>query len=167
MLPNRKKYLYRIAVISLYLLITPVISLRATNITVDDIAQGLMCQCNCSMLVSACEGSMSCGSAADMKKIISQKIKSGQSKDSIISYFVKIYGEKVLASPTKKGFNLTAWITPFAVLIGGIILIITVIRKWSKRGKASVENESREFQEHNVDERYIDTLNKELKEYEY
>ena len=48
----------------------------------------------------------------------------------ILQDFVSQYGEKVLAAPTKSGFNLTAWILPFAALLIAGILVTSVIRTW-------------------------------------
>ena len=49
------------------------------------------------------------------------------------------YGETLLAAPTKKGFNLTAWVTPFlAILVGGCLVVLTLIR-WTKRHTDSRE----------------------------
>ncbi len=47
---------------------------------------------------------------------ITELIGQGQNKDQIIAYFVGQYGEKMLAAPAKKGFNLVAWVVPEADL---------------------------------------------------
>ena len=46
--------------------------------------------------------------------------------------FVAEYGEVVLAAPTKKGFNLTAWVLPFVMLVVGGGVVRAVIRRWSR-----------------------------------
>src|SRR3989304_7142223 len=92
-------------------------------LTVNDIASNLACQCGCNMLVSACEGAMSCHWAGQAKETIQTMINKGKSKEAIIGYFVSLYGEKVLASPTKRGFNLAAWIIPLlSFLLGGFLI---------------------------------------------
>lgn len=58
----------------------------------------------------------------------------GLDKSSILAHFASKYGEKILSSPTTRGFNLTAWITPFAALLfGGGVVILTLLR-W-RRGR--------------------------------
>lgn len=45
------------------------------------------------------------------------------------------FREQVLAVPTKKGFNLTAWILPFVALVAGAALIYALLRLWVLKGK--------------------------------
>ena len=69
-----------------------------------------------------------------MRGAISLAIKQGKSSDEIVNAFVLKYGEEVLAAPTKKGFKLTAWITPFlAIFIGGITLFF-ILKAWVLKG---------------------------------
>jgi len=62
-------------------------------------------------------------SDAGFSKIIKGKIveliRDGKSDEEIIQYFVKRYGEWILRSPTKTGFNLILWMLPgIGILIG-------------------------------------------------
>ena len=43
----------------------------------------------------------------------------GKSKPEVLQAMVAQYGERILAAPTKEGFNLTAWIIPFVMLVAG------------------------------------------------
>jgi cytochrome c-type biogenesis protein CcmH len=91
----------------------------AVSVTVGEITQELTCTCGCNMLVSACEGAMECSAANGIKAQVMEKLNRGQSKEEIIGYFVNRFGEKILSAPTKKGFNLTAWILPFFAIVSG------------------------------------------------
>ncbi|MBI2950682.1 cytochrome c-type biogenesis protein CcmH, partial [bacterium] len=44
------------------------------------------------------------------------------------------YGEVVLAAPTKKGFNLTAWILPFVAILAGAGIVRAVVKRWTRPG---------------------------------
>jgi len=79
-----------------------------------------------------CNGSES----EQLRQEIRQKLAAGQSKEEIIAYYVGIYGEEILAVPTKKGFDLTAWIVPPLAVIGGIILVYLVLSRWVRNHKA-------------------------------
>jgi cytochrome c-type biogenesis protein CcmH len=46
-------------------------------------------------------------------------LESGLTVDQIIKMQVDEYGETVLSAPSKFGFNLTAWLTPFVALVAG------------------------------------------------
>ncbi len=97
----------------------------------DAIQQNLMCQCGCTMVLYSCD----CGTAEQMRGEIKTMLGEGKTQQQVLDYYVGKYGEKVLAAPTKQGFNLTAYITPFAgiVVAGGSILL--VLRQWVFRGK--------------------------------
>ena len=140
------------------LLASPV---RADSPTVSGISKELICQCGCTLVLANCNHD-ECMSRDAMTTLIEQKIAEGQSSEQIIQFFVAQYGEKVLASPPKQGFNLTAWILPFAAILGGGGIIYIALRKWVKRGKqsqASVEAEKEE------DEKYRRQLEKELEDF--
>ena len=131
---------------------------RADSPTVNDISKELICQCGCDRVLD----SHVCDTQEAMTALIEQKIAEGQTREQIIQFFVAQYGEEVLASPPKRGFNLTAWILPFAVILGGGGIIYIALKKWVRRGRqsqASVEVEEEE------DEKYRRQLEKELEEF--
>ena len=96
-----------------------------------EIEKELMCQCGCTMVVDICE----CDTAKQIRTRITELIDQGQDKDQIIASFVNQYGEKMLSSPPKKGFNLVAWIVPFAAIAAGAAALFFILRAWAKRGK--------------------------------
>lgn len=115
-------------------LILPVIMLFtgtgiAEEITAKDVARDLMC-INCpSELASVCP----CPGAKQMREYITQALKEGKSKEDIKRYYVEQYGERILAAPPARGFNLLAWLLPIISIFGGLIFILLVIIKWVKR----------------------------------
>jgi len=134
---------------------------KADSPTVGDVSKELVCQCGCNMVLSNCNH-VGCASVEAMTASIEQQIVQGGTKDQIIQFFVELYGEQVLSSPTKRGFNLTAWVLPFgALLIGGIIVYIA-LRAWVRQGRRpqGVEVEAEEG-----NEEYQHRLEKELKEF--
>lgn len=98
--------------------------------TVEALGRELMCQCGCGLTVDACGGAMECSTADQMKGLIAAKLSAGEGREEILAYFQGQYGEKVLAAPKKEGFNLTAWVLPFAVIAAGGLLIYTVLTRW-------------------------------------
>ncbi len=134
----------------------------ALALTVDDVARDLICPCGCGKMLDVCEME----SAKEMKGLIGEKIAQGETKDQIIGYFVSQYGEKVLAAPTKKGFNLTAWVAPFLVIGLGAGIISLVIVKWVLRGKIR-EEEIKKTQQEKVQGKYAAKLKKELEKFEF
>jgi cytochrome c-type biogenesis protein CcmH len=105
---------------------------------------------------------MECGAAADIKNQIMEKLNSGMSKNEVLSFFVNRYGEKILSSPTHRGFNLTAWILPFAVVIFGIGTVYALLKSWTSRKKPRYEQVS--FKEE--DEVFLERIEEELRSLE-
>jgi len=101
--------------------------------TLSDIKTSLICTCECNMTVAACEGTMTCGTSAKLTSEAKELMKKGLSKAEILDVFVSRYGEQILSAPTKKGFNLIAWILPFITLGAVGLGIIALLRRWTKR----------------------------------
>ncbi|MAF85181.1 MAG: hypothetical protein CL875_01640 [Dehalococcoidales bacterium] len=135
---------------------------RADATTVSGISGDLVCQCGCMMVLSNCSHA-GCAVREAMTTLIAQKIDGGQSKEQIIQSFVAQYGEQVLASPPKRGFNLTAWILPFAAILGGGGVIYVALKKWVRRGRQSQPSAMVEAEAGN--EEYQHQLEKELKDF--
>jgi cytochrome c-type biogenesis protein CcmH len=71
--------------------------------------------------------------AEDMKRRIRELVAEGRSDTEIKAHFTDRYGEWILLTPTRSGFNLTAWLLPFfVVLIGGFSLFV-LARRWSRQ----------------------------------
>ncbi len=131
--------------------------------TVNEIAQSLACPCGCSMLVSACEGTMECATASDIKNQIVTLLDEDNTTEEVLAYFVAGYGEQILSSPTKRGFNLTAWILPFAAVFFGSGALYGVLKKWNTpTGKPETEQVS--FKQE--DQAYLKRIEKELRTFE-
>ena len=109
--------------------------------SVDDIAGQLMCQCGCGLVVQACGGAMDCSIGDQMKAAIGDQLAQGKTRQQILSYFASVYGDVVLAAPSKSGFNLSAWLMPFAVVAAGAVILAWVLRLWLGRGQRETPEE--------------------------
>ena len=147
-----------VALIGIILLATP----ASANSQADEVAQQVLCQCGCNLSVANC-AHQECSSRDAMKKLIVEKLDSGMSETQVIQYFVSQYGEQVLVSPPKKGFNLVAWITPFAVILIGALVVWLALKKWVWRGK--IEVQSTTTAEDPEDEEYRLRLEQDLKKF--
>jgi Cytochrome C biogenesis protein len=90
----------------------------------------LMCQCGCAQLLGECDH-YGCPSRGAEQSELAAGIAAGQSDQQIFDSFVTKYGATVLAAPTTKGFDLVAWIAPFAVFAAALLGTILLIRRWS------------------------------------
>ncbi len=96
--------------------------------TQQDIEEALTCQCGCGLTVHSCNH-LNCGSGEPMKKEIAERLARGETRDQILAAFTTRYGEKVLSSPTFRGFNWFAWLTPFAAVLTAAAGLVIVIRR--------------------------------------
>lgn len=115
------------SILTLILLATPVYAALSSK----DIEKELMCQCGCTMVVDVCD----CETANQIRTKIAELMNQGQNKDQIVAYFVGQYGEKMRSSPAKKGFNLVAWVVPFAAVVAGSTGLYFILRAWTRKGK--------------------------------
>ena len=75
--------------------------------------------------------------AKQMKQIIRDRLAAGESEETIVDYFVSVYGESILASPPKRGIWLIAWVIPFIALIFGTIIVVTFARSLKRATTAA------------------------------
>jgi cytochrome c-type biogenesis protein CcmH/NrfF len=72
-----------------------------------------------------------CPASPGMLNELRLGISNGQSDKEILNSFVAKYGAIVLAAPTGEGFDLVAWIAPFAVFAAALLGTILLVRRWS------------------------------------
>ena len=99
--------------------------------------------------------------SAQMRDLVLKKLRHGETKEEVLQYFASKYGERVLAEPTKGGFNRMLWLLPFIIVVVAVVVISLLMRQWSTR--ASVEIEPR--LDENLQSEYVTRLEKELKEF--
>lgn len=73
--------------------------------------------------------------AREMRATIREGLREGKTAAEIRSEFAAAYGEWVLLSPPRRGFNWVVWATPFLLLTGGVALTVLSVRRWSGRGR--------------------------------
>lgn len=102
---------------------------------VREISKGLRCP--------VCNGETVADSNApisvQMRGIVREKLQAGESPDQIRAYFVARYGPEILLTPETSGFTLGVWIMPIVALVGGFLIVLAVLRSWSRRGAGPAE----------------------------
>ena len=95
-----------------------------------DLNHRLMCTCGCAQMLGECNH-VGCPSSGQELSELSADIAAGMSDQQIFSAFTAKYGATVLAAPTTHGFDLVAWIAPFAVFGAALLGTILLIRRWA------------------------------------
>ena len=123
---------------ALLLAIAVCFSLGATDAgsRFNDLGHRLMCTCGCAQMLGECNH-VGCPESGRMRNELSAAIASGLGDKEILDSFANKYGATVLAAPTTQGFNLVAWIAPFAVFLAALLGTYLLVRHWSV-GKTQV-----------------------------
>lgn len=90
----------------------------------------LMCTCGCAEILGECNH-VGCPISTGALDELRAGIAANQSDQQILDSFVAKYGAVVLAAPTTHGFDLVAWIAPFAVFAAAALGTILLVRRWS------------------------------------
>jgi cytochrome c-type biogenesis protein CcmH len=97
--------------------------------TVREIAAQLRCVVCQNLSVADSPSEM----ANQMRGIIRERLQAGDTPEQVVAYFVDKYGEWVLLSPRPRGFNLLVWILPFVGIAVGLVAVLLLARRWSRR----------------------------------
>src|SRR5262249_549726 len=124
---------------------TPVAVLRV-KAEIDhahELGKRVKCSCGgCEQTAGTCYhvgGAFSgpCDVAKTMISKIQGQLNKGLTDDQVIEAMIKEYGPGAYVEPPKQGFGLVAWVMPGVYLISGALLVVFVIGRWRKRGKAA------------------------------
>jgi cytochrome c-type biogenesis protein CcmH len=75
--------------------------------------------------------------AQQMRAVVRDRLRAGQTPDEVRAYFVSRYGEWILLEPTMKGLNVVLYVLPVVLIGGGLLLVVFLVRRWT--GQASAE----------------------------
>ncbi|HEU5350457.1 MAG TPA: cytochrome c-type biogenesis protein CcmH [Terracidiphilus sp.] len=90
----------------------------------------LMCICGCNELLGECNH-VGCTTSTQENAELRADISQGMSDKEILASFSQKYGLTVLAAPPTHGFDLIAWIAPFAVFAAALFGTILLVHQWS------------------------------------
>ncbi len=103
----------------------------ATSEEIKEVAREMVCLCgSCnreSLATCLCTAF-----AVPQRQEIGVALDAGKTQQEIIDAYIDRYGQLILAVPPAAGFNLAAWIAPFAALVFGIFLVRSVLVNWSR-----------------------------------
>jgi cytochrome c-type biogenesis protein CcmH/NrfF len=126
---------YRVRYLAQAVLVAVVVcfSLGATDTTArfNNLGRKLICTCGCAQGLLGCDH-VGCPNRGGEMDQLRSGIASGQSDSLILQGMVERWGATVLGAPTTQGFDLVAWIMPFAVAAVALIGTILLVRNWAK-----------------------------------
>lgn len=69
--------------------------------------------------------------ALEMRDLIKDQLRSGQTPDQVTQYFLAKYGEWILLEPKAEGFNVVVYALPVVALLGGLAIVWRAVRRWT------------------------------------
>jgi cytochrome c-type biogenesis protein CcmH len=99
----------------------------------DDLEHHIHCQCGCMLDIYTCRTTdFSCPVSPSMHVDVMGLVAGGYGEQEILAAFRKVYGERVLMAPAKEGFNWLGYLTPFVILGAGSVLVLALLKHWSR-----------------------------------
>jgi len=132
-------------------------ALAATNVELDDRVREIASELRCVVCQNLSVADSPSDLAREMRALVREQVKQGKSGEEIQSYFVSRYGEYVLLSPPKRGFNLLVWGLPFLAVVAGGGVVYLVARRWTGQAPATAAA---------VDPMYVERVRRDLEERE-
>jgi cytochrome c-type biogenesis protein CcmH len=69
--------------------------------------------------------------ARQMRAVVRDKLRAGETPDEVKAYFVSKYGEWILLEPTMTGLNILLYVIPVLLVVGGLALVAVLVRRWT------------------------------------
>lgn len=126
--------------------------------TMDDKVRRISHQLRCPTCQAQSVKESEAGLSVNMKNKVRQLLEEGKSEQEVLDFFVERYGEWILRSPQKKGFNLLLWVTPLVLVLLAIGLMVRYLYNRTPKAtsspappltdkeKAAVDKELEQFQ---------------------
>jgi cytochrome c-type biogenesis protein CcmH len=76
--------------------------------------------------------------AQQMRSVVRDRLRSGESPEQVKAYFVSRYGEWILLEPKMSGLNVLLYAVPVILVIGGLALVVILVRRWTTPADSTV-----------------------------
>jgi cytochrome c-type biogenesis protein CcmH/NrfF len=89
----------------------------------------IMCTCSCAQMLLKCNH-VGCPNSDRMRRELRANVNSTSNDEEVLNWFRRNWGVTAVVVPATHGFELSAWIIPWAVGVLGLLLVIFLIRSW-------------------------------------
>ena len=95
----------------------------AETLTLEERAQAIDQRLMCPVCPAETIDQSQADVALQMRELVREKLRAGESEEQIYDFFVERYDKGVLAEPPAEGFNLLVWLVPPAAVVLGLALL--------------------------------------------
>jgi cytochrome c-type biogenesis protein CcmH len=74
--------------------------------------------------------------AQQMRAVVRDRLRAGETPDQVRAYFVSRYGEWILLEPKMTGLNVALYVLPVLLVVGGLLLVVFLVRRWTRSAGA-------------------------------
>lgn len=128
------KHFFRIAL--LFCALPLLLAASGDNARYQTVGGKIMCMCSCDQMLLKCNH-VGCPYSARMISQLKENLNKSSNDADVLNFFRREWGVTSVVEPSRHGFELLAWVLPFAGLGTGMVLVILVARKW-KTGPVEV-----------------------------
>lgn len=110
---------------------------------IQAIEKQLKCSCGCNLDIYTCRTTdFTCTYSPALHKEVLRLAGQGKSAQQIIDEFVAQYGQAVLMSPLRRGFNLAGYFVPSIVIVVAALILVLVLRRWTRAAQVAAAEPS-------------------------
>lgn len=95
----------------------------------ENVGGKIMCTCSCGQMLLKCNH-VGCPNSAKMIRQLHEQLAATDDDQAVLNFFRKEWGVTTVVEPDRHGFELIAWVLPFAGLGLGVFLLVIVVHKW-------------------------------------
>ncbi|MBK9179336.1 MAG: cytochrome c-type biogenesis protein CcmH [Acidimicrobiales bacterium] len=113
--------------------------------SLQDRADALAAEVRCPTCRSESALESAAASARALRAEIARRLEAGEGDGEIRAYLVSRYGQEILLTPEATGLSSLVWILPVAGLVGALVGLGFVFRRWRATGDGVATDEDREL----------------------
>jgi cytochrome c-type biogenesis protein CcmH/NrfF len=104
---------------------------------VQALEKRLRCSCGCGLDIYTCRTTdFTCTYSPALHQQVLRMLGDGKTEQEVIDAFVAQYGQVVLMSPPRRGFNLLGYFVPGLVLVVATLGLVWMLRRWTRESPA-------------------------------
>jgi cytochrome c-type biogenesis protein CcmH len=116
----------------------PPVTAADNSEVIQAIEKRLRCTCGCNLDVYTCRTTdFTCTTSPEMHQRVMLLASRGETGQQIVDDFVRENGVAILMAPPKQGFNLAGYFIPSIVILVGGVLLVLMLRRWSRAQPAA------------------------------
>lgn len=115
------------------------LSLAAAQVELEATVFKVAEKLRCPVCVSESVAQSSSPTSVQMREIIADKLRAGESEEEILAFFQERYGDWILLEPPRRGIYLVVWLAPILAALIGLGLLIYYLKRWQAIARQPVE----------------------------